>query len=56
MLLTLPGHPHRQALVEPAELTSIPIESNDQALSLSEAPVLHRLLDRATEESLQQLV
>lgn len=53
--LTISRHSNRQAFLESAVLTSVSVVPHDQALLVSWAlPILDFLLDRATEESLQQ--
>lgn len=52
--LTIPRHPHGQAFLETAVLTSISIQAVHHALAISQAPVLDLLLDTAPKESLKR--
>ena len=53
--LTVSAHPDRDALLEPAVLAAVPVDAQDVALLvLGARPVLDLLLDRATEEALEQ--
>ena len=54
IVLTISAHSRSHALLEPAVLTSVAVDSLDRALLVLRArPVLDLLLDRPAEESLQ---
>lgn len=53
-LLTVAGHPDGETFLEPTVLTPVPVEPDDQALAVPQAPVLYLLLDASPEEALKQ--
>lgn len=52
--LTLLGHPHSKALLQPAVLTAVPGDLVDDAIPVSVARVHHVLLHAAAEEALHR--
>lgn len=50
--LTLLGHPHREALLQPAVLATVPGDLVDDAVPVAVARVGHVLLHAAAEEAL----
>ncbi len=52
--LTLLGHPHSEAPLEPTVLTAVPGDLVDDAVSVSVAGVHHVFLHAAAEEALQR--
>ena len=50
--LTIAGHADGQAFLEAAVLTAVAVQSDDQALAVSQAAVLDLLLDTPPEEAL----
>lgn len=52
--LTLLGHSHSEALLQPAVLTAVPGDLVDDAVPVSVAGVHHVFLHAAAEEALQR--
>lgn len=53
-ILTVSGHPHSDALLEPAVLTPVAIDAQDGALLiLGAGTILYLLLDAASKEALR---
>lgn len=52
--LTLLGHSHSEALLQPTVLTAVPGDLIDVAVSVSVAGVHHVFLNAAAEEALQR--
>ncbi len=52
--LTLLGHSHGEALLQPAGLTAVPGDLVNDAVSVSMAGVHHVFLHAAAEEALQR--
>ena len=55
LLLTISRHPQRHALLEPAELTTVPVDSVHYTVLLSRTLVVGHTGLRPSEETLQQL-
>jgi hypothetical protein len=53
-ILTVAGHADGEAFLEPTILTPVPVEPDDQAFPVSQAPVLDLLLDTPPEEALEK--
>lgn len=52
--LTLLGHPHSEALLQPAVLAAVPGDLVDDAVPVAVARVGHVLLHTAAEEALRK--
>lgn len=53
-VLTVPGHPHGKAFFKSTVLTPVPIQSNDEAFPVPEAPVFDLFLYASPEEPLKE--
>ena len=51
-ILTVAAHANGEALFEPTELATVPVQPDHETLTVTEATVLNLLLDAPSEETL----